>query len=161
MDKKTKVLLAATCIIAAFLLFAIFRSFTQVKKSPADNIAPIEIIKNESENLSCKNLTSAYLQQQCYTDAAVKTANASFCGSEIYENGAVYYSEWKGSCYQKVALQTGNYSNCDLVPLSNLTSPDNCYLNVAFETKDKNICRKIKDNSTRDYCFSYKMLSER
>lgn len=158
MDKKTKVLLIISAVLAAFIVFFIFQAFKQTKE--VENISmQVQASGNESSG-QCMNI-STYEKEKCFASLAASTGNISFCESQIYEEGIIYTNSWKSSCYFETAIQKGNYSICDLVPVTDLSSPDNCYMNVVAKTKDKNICGNIKDNSTRDDCYQLKMLSER
>ncbi|MEM4336403.1 MAG: hypothetical protein QXG86_00155 [Candidatus Woesearchaeota archaeon] len=160
MNKKLKLieflLIFLVIILSSYIIFLLF------SKSGEERILVKDLFNKtiiKEENISCEKNYSVAEQIKCFTENAIKNKDINFCNTNISSNETVAVGEWQISCYFAVINETGNYSLCEHIEKTGTISTDTCYLNVVIYTKEKNLCRKIKNESLREYCYKFKMLS--
>ncbi len=84
---------------------------------------------------SCKSLVISESRDQCLTELAISTANASVCGLAT--------GSYSTECYMQIAQNTGNSTMCSELGSGALESQ--CVMPIAVREDDYGLCEKISE----------------
>jgi len=103
---------------------------------------------------SCKDVDPG-AKGGCYIQVARKTNNYAIC--EQYKDEIEQTIGGLGLCFQMVAVENSNIAACDRatqVELDpNKKSADDCYAELAFTSKNIEVCNKISEEERKQFCL--------
>jgi hypothetical protein len=107
----------------------------------------------------CDSVTVTEIKDRCLEKVASTTKNQTTCG-------IIKDLSTKMSCYSKIAIDLHNSSLCENLPESHIIRSDGneesvvaqsiCYFNYVKNTKENEVCQKIKDSGYKSACLNIK-----
>jgi len=96
--------------------------------------------------LICDKIQSRVIRDLCYEDVAEKKQDPNICES-IEDRGS------RGSCYHRVAVAKQDPALCEKMGFIQ-SYIEECYRNIAKETKNLNLCEKITFQNIKSLCYT-------
>jgi hypothetical protein len=98
----------------------------------------------------CSLIEGQSQKDECYWVVSTASGNKRTCDK-------IMDAERKSYCYFDVAKLQGDVTVCDsaLGLQANAGSKENCLLNIAYASKNPDVCLKLENKDIRESCLSY------
>lgn len=125
-----------------------------------------EVAKAKNDSSICGKIDFDFDRDWCYREVATITQDSALC-EKIQDNsdkGTCYFAtianastcesagEKRNWCYRTMAVAKKNISICDVISGSYFIN--NCYNDVIDSSLDVTQCDRLRDNKTKDWCYS-------